>query len=166
MPDREIYTTGFLGLAVREIDNIRAKECPLSGISVYTDITSLFGLRLGDCQSCWRCRYVRWNAIDGCLLDIDQIFHPTGLNHNLLLVRIRKVNCERVAYSRNRVYKSIRKLGPQHGGDLLASALEGLAERISSVSPLRAHMTRNAAVNTRVSERITPIEFKELGHMS
>ena len=74
------------------------------------------------------------------------------------------MNREGVAYARSGIYKSIRKLRAQHGRDLLAGGLEGLAECISRIAALRAHVTRLAPIDTRITKRIAPIQLQELGH--
>src|SRR5262249_29569025 len=119
---------------------------------------------LGNRQSGRRSRIRGCNAVDGCLIHIDEALHARCFRHNLPLVRVGEVNRKSVTDLQNRVHKSIRELRAQHRSDLLAPTFKSLSESVSSVSALCTHVTCDAAVDTRIPERILSIEFKELRH--
>ena len=74
------------------------------------------------------------------------------------------MNREGIADLQNRVHKSIRELGAKHWRNLFARRFKGLAEGIACIAALGTHMTRDAPVDHRTSERVATIEFKKLWH--
>src|SRR5207253_7547635 len=85
-------------------------------------------------------------------------------NDDLLVVRIRKVNRERIAHSGNRINETIGKLSAQHRCNTFAAAFESLSEGITRIAAFRTHVTRIAAIEGGISKRVHSKHLQKLRH--
>jgi len=74
------------------------------------------------------------------------------------------MNRHRVTDLGNRIYKTIRKLRPQHRRKVLSIALKSLAERIARAAALGIYVACPAAIDRRIAERIASESLQKLRH--